>query len=175
VAVEPGLSRWDRQKTRGTIFPHRSRRVSASAFIDQRCIEGMLEPHCDGMRERKIMLKLHSRTPSLLQDGVSLPGASGFNRGLNFAASGSWSNAPLDYPDKLRRVSGWWIGSVIPLENGIQVKGVRMDPGFHRGDDQGIGQWRERGLQVDRFGILQPRAEKCSIRNSCLVAALRER
>ena len=25
--------------------------------------------------------------------------------------------------------------SVIPLENGIQVKGMGMDPGFHRGDD----------------------------------------
>jgi hypothetical protein len=25
--------------------------------------------------------------------------------------------------------------SVIPLENGIQVKGLGMDPGFHRGDD----------------------------------------
>ena len=23
---------------------------------------------------------------------------------------------------------------VIPLENGIQVKGMGMDPGFHRGD-----------------------------------------
>ena len=26
--------------------------------------------------------------------------------------------------------------SVIPLENGIQVKGMGMDPGFHRGDDK---------------------------------------
>ena len=26
--------------------------------------------------------------------------------------------------------------SVIPLENGIQVKGMGMDPGFHRGDDR---------------------------------------
>jgi hypothetical protein len=26
--------------------------------------------------------------------------------------------------------------SVIPLENGIQVNGMGMDPGFHRGDDK---------------------------------------
>jgi hypothetical protein len=26
--------------------------------------------------------------------------------------------------------------SVIPLKNGIQVKGMGMDPGFHRGDDK---------------------------------------
>ncbi len=26
--------------------------------------------------------------------------------------------------------------SVIPLENGIQVMGTGMDPGFHRGDDK---------------------------------------
>ena len=26
--------------------------------------------------------------------------------------------------------------SVIPLENGIQVKGMGMDPGFHRGDEK---------------------------------------
>jgi hypothetical protein len=25
---------------------------------------------------------------------------------------------------------------VIPLKNGIQVKGMGMDPGFHRGDDK---------------------------------------
>jgi hypothetical protein len=29
-----------------------------------------------------------------------------------------------------------WTASVIPLENGIQVKGMGMDPGFHRGDDK---------------------------------------
>ena len=26
--------------------------------------------------------------------------------------------------------------SIIPLENGIQVKRMGMDPGFHRGDDE---------------------------------------
>ncbi|MGB7947031.1 MAG: hypothetical protein WCH75_05050, partial [Candidatus Binatia bacterium] len=43
-----------------------------SAFIDQRCVEGMLKPHRDGVRKRKIILKLSSRTPSLLQDCASL-------------------------------------------------------------------------------------------------------
>ena len=28
-----------------------------------------------------------------------------------------------------------WRKSVIPLENGIQLKATGMDPGFHRGDD----------------------------------------
>jgi hypothetical protein len=44
-----------------------------SACIDQRCFEGMLELHRDGVVERKIILKLRSRTPSLLQDCASLP------------------------------------------------------------------------------------------------------
>jgi hypothetical protein len=44
-----------------------------SAFIDPRCFEGMHEPHRDGVVERKIILKLRSRTPSLLQDCASLP------------------------------------------------------------------------------------------------------
>jgi hypothetical protein len=43
------------------------------ACIDQRCFEGMLELHREGVVERKIILKLHSRTPSLLQDCASLP------------------------------------------------------------------------------------------------------
>jgi hypothetical protein len=28
------------------------------------------------------------------------------------------------------------MGALIPLENGIQIKGMGMDPGFHRGDDK---------------------------------------
>ena len=36
--------------------------------------------------------------------------------------------------DKLGQVSP--TTSVIPLENGIQVTGMGMDPGFHRGDDK---------------------------------------
>jgi hypothetical protein len=43
-----------------------------SAFIDQHCGEGMLKPHHYGVQKRKIILKLHSRTPSLLQDCASL-------------------------------------------------------------------------------------------------------
>jgi hypothetical protein len=44
-----------------------------SACIDQRSVEGMLELDGDGVAERKIILKLRSRTPSLLQDCASLP------------------------------------------------------------------------------------------------------
>jgi len=43
-----------------------------SAFIDQRCIEGMLKLRRDGVVERKIISKVRSRTPSLLQDCASL-------------------------------------------------------------------------------------------------------
>jgi hypothetical protein len=66
-----------------------------SAFIDPRCIEGMLKPHRDGVRERKIILKLHSRTPSLLQDCASLSvqlgltAESGLNRVGNSPVIGS--------------------------------------------------------------------------------------
>ena len=38
--------------------------------------------------------------------------------------------------DELQPASRWRTASVIPLENGIQVKGMGMDPGFHRGDDK---------------------------------------
>jgi hypothetical protein len=44
-----------------------------SVFIDQPCFERMLELHRDGEAERKIILKLRSRTPSPLQDCASLP------------------------------------------------------------------------------------------------------
>jgi len=43
-----------------------------SAFIDRRCFEELLELHRDGVVERTIILKLRSRTPSLLQDCASL-------------------------------------------------------------------------------------------------------
>jgi hypothetical protein len=33
----------------------------------------MFKPHSNDVRERKTTLKLHSRTPSLLQDSTSLP------------------------------------------------------------------------------------------------------
>jgi hypothetical protein len=41
-----------------------------------------LETYRDGVRERKINLKLRSRTPSLLQDCASLSGMFGFNCGI---------------------------------------------------------------------------------------------
>jgi len=44
-----------------------------AAFIDPRSVEGMLEFHRDGVEERKIILKLRCRTPSMLQDCASLP------------------------------------------------------------------------------------------------------
>ena len=36
-------------------------------------LRGNVEPHSNDVRKRKMTLKLHSRTPSLLQDSTSLP------------------------------------------------------------------------------------------------------
>ena len=36
-------------------------------------LTGMFKPHSNDLRERKLGLELHSRTPSLLQDSTSLP------------------------------------------------------------------------------------------------------
>jgi len=55
-----------------------------SAFIDQHCFEGMLKSHRDSMVERKIILKLPSRTPSLLQDCASLPAVPGLTAESGF-------------------------------------------------------------------------------------------
>ena len=41
--------------------------------IAQRCFEGRLSLSSNDVRERKMTLKFHSRTPSLLQDCTSLP------------------------------------------------------------------------------------------------------
>jgi hypothetical protein len=49
------------------------------AFIAQRCFEVMLKLDRNGVRDRKIILKLSSRTPSLLQDRASLAGTRGVN------------------------------------------------------------------------------------------------
>ena len=51
--------------------------------------------------------------------------------------------------------------SVIPLENGIQFKG--MDPGFHRGDDMGRNDGKEKRLPVDVIRTPRLRAEGCSV------------
>jgi len=57
-----------------------------SGCIDQRCFEVMLKPDRDGIRDRKIILKLPSRTPPLLQDCASRPALRGFNRGIRVHA-----------------------------------------------------------------------------------------
>ncbi len=44
-------------------------------------LRGDVEPHSNDVRKRKMTLKLHSRTPSLLQDSTSLPATA--ESGLN--------------------------------------------------------------------------------------------
>ena len=53
-------------------------------------LRGDVEPHSNDLRKRKMTLKLHSRTPSLLQDSTSLPATaeSGFSRNDNFRTWG---------------------------------------------------------------------------------------
>ena len=43
----------------------------------------------------------------------------------------------LDFPSVIPANAGIQVtdSSVIPLKNGIQILGMGMDPGFHRGDD----------------------------------------
>ncbi len=49
--------------------------------------------------------------------------------------------------------SSW---TVIPAQAGIQVEGMGMDPGFHRGDDKaGMTEWDAGEL---RFRFLKPSA-----------------
>jgi len=60
-----------------------------SAFIDPRYFEVMLEPDRDGGRDRKIILKLPSRTPSLLQDCASLPALPSLTAESGFNVPGS--------------------------------------------------------------------------------------
>ena len=79
--VQPGFRSCDRQKARGAILPQRSRWVSASEQTLISGLRGDVEPHSNDVRKRKMTLKLHSRTPSLLQDSTSLPATAefGFN------------------------------------------------------------------------------------------------
>jgi hypothetical protein len=50
-------------------------------------LRGDVEPHSNDVRKRKMTLKLHSQTPSLLQDSTSLPATaeSGFNSSCTLA------------------------------------------------------------------------------------------
>ncbi|MGB7950889.1 MAG: hypothetical protein WCH75_24690, partial [Candidatus Binatia bacterium] len=58
----------------GTIFPQRRRWVPASQHSSiSAALMRMLKPDRDGVLERKIALKLRSRTPSLLQDCAFVP------------------------------------------------------------------------------------------------------
>jgi len=45
-------------------------------------VGGDAKPHSNDVRERKMTFKLHSRTPSLLQDSASLPAFSGLTGGI---------------------------------------------------------------------------------------------
>ncbi len=47
-------------------------------------LEEDTKPHRHDVRERKMTLKLHSRTPSLLQDSASLPGIFGLTAESGF-------------------------------------------------------------------------------------------
>jgi hypothetical protein len=81
-----------KKSARHNLSALKSTGLCLSAFIDQRCFEGMLELHRDGVVERKIILKLRSRTPSLLQDCASLPPLLGFTAESGFNQRKSYKN-----------------------------------------------------------------------------------
>ena len=68
-----------------------------------------VEPHSNDVRKRKMTLKLHSRTPSLLQDSTSLPATA--ESGINAAQQHSW----------LALTTGW--RALLALE--FERRGVR--------------------------------------------------
>ena len=61
-------------------------------------LRGNVEPHSNDVRKRKMTLKLHSRTPSLLQDSTSLPATAEFGliRGLIFSICDRRRNYPCN-------------------------------------------------------------------------------
>jgi len=67
------------------------------------------------------------------------------------------------------RASRCRTASVIPLENGIQVKGTGMDPGFHRGDDNAEKTEGDSRLPANIVEIPQLRAEGCSVHRRTVV------
>src|SRR5688572_14926387 len=114
------------QEVRGTILPQRSRWVCASEpAIAQRRFNGSFKPHSEVVRERKITLKFHSRTPSLLQESTSLPAF--WFRLRNPGSSSSRSNrqvigqvefvssqpSALIYLPISFNVSGVWLSSAV--------------------------------------------------------------
>src|SRR5215831_18439207 len=82
--VQPGFRSCDRQKARDGTLSQRSRWVSSS---EQTSITGAGEnakAHGNDVRERKMTLQLHSRTPSLLQGSASLSAKFGLNAKSGF-------------------------------------------------------------------------------------------
>ena len=71
--IHPGFRSWDRQRREAQPF-----RSEVDGFLPlsrhrSAVLRGQVKPHSNDVRERKMTLKFHSRTPSLLQDCTSLP------------------------------------------------------------------------------------------------------
>src|SRR4029434_7805396 len=80
IIVEPGFRSWDRQRSEAQPF-----RSEFDGFLPlsrhrSAVLRGEVTPHSNDVRERKITLKFHSQTPSLLQDCTSRPAFSVYLR-----------------------------------------------------------------------------------------------
>ena len=69
----PWFRSWDRQRSEAQPF-----RSEVDGFLPlsrhrSAVLRGEVKPHSNDVRERKMTLKFHSQTPSLLQDCTSLP------------------------------------------------------------------------------------------------------
>src|SRR4030095_9723419 len=74
--LQAGFRSWDRQRREAQPF-----RSEVDGFLPlsrhrSAVLRGKVKPHSNDVRERKMTLKFHSRTPSLLQDCTSLPALS---------------------------------------------------------------------------------------------------
>ena len=68
LLIEPGFRSWDRQRREAQPF-----RSEVDGFLPRgrhrsAVLRGQVRPHSNDVRECKMTLKFHSRTPSLLQD-----------------------------------------------------------------------------------------------------------
>src|SRR4030095_16172051 len=78
--LEPGFCSWDQQRREAQPF-----RSEVDGFLPlsrhrSAVLRGEVKPHSNDVRERKITLKFHSQTPSLLQDCTSRPAFSVYLR-----------------------------------------------------------------------------------------------
>jgi hypothetical protein len=104
---------------------------------------GWFKPHRNDVRERKTTLKLHSRTPSLLQDSTSLPAFSSTAEfGLRSLRSYRWTRTKINHSLVCERVSTSRIGGC------VWVLASELCSTYLRIGTRGLSrEWRERFIR----------------------------